>query len=215
VPLPRGSAVIYPPVAEAFGPLTDAARREARQGVAPDAGLLLVNVKRLHPLADHATLLEAMAGVARDRKDARLLIAGSGECEAALRAQVAALGLESAVGFLGLMPNDAVARLSAAADLFVLSSTLEATPTVALEALACGTPVLSTDNPGGVELQGLFGDDVAVVPKRDPAALARGILSFAASPRRTRPETASTIAARFRLDGVLEQYLAAYRQAVA
>ena len=215
VPLPRVSAVIYPPVAEAFGPLDEAARREARQSVAPDAGLLLVNVKRLHPLADHATLLDAMAVVFRQRRDARLLIAGAGECEPALRAQAARLGIQESVRFLGLVPNDTVAKLSAAADLFVLSSTLEATPTVALEALSCGTPVLSTDNPGGVELQGLFGDDVAVVAKRDPEALARGILAFAAAPRRTRPATANTIAARFRLGGVLDQYLAAYRQATA
>ncbi len=215
VPLLGVSAVIYPPVAAVFEPLAEAARREARASVAPDAGLLLLNVKRLHPLADHATLLDAMALVARERRDATLLIAGAGECEAALKAQTAKLGLQQAIHFLGLVPNDTVAKLSAAADLFVLSSTLEATPTVALEALACGTPVLSTDNPGGVELQGLFGDDIDVVPKRNAEALARRILSFAAAPRRTRPATANTIAAHFRLGGVVDRYLAAYQQATA
>jgi glycosyltransferase involved in cell wall biosynthesis len=119
------------------------------------------------------------------------------------------------VRFLGLVDNDEVARLQAAADLFVLSSVLEATPTVALEALACGTPVVSTDNPGGLELRELFADDVTVVPRRDPRALARAVGESLAATRRTRPSTAARIADTFRLDGVAERYLALYREAVA
>jgi glycosyltransferase involved in cell wall biosynthesis len=117
------------------------------------------------------------------------------------------------VRFLGLVPNAEVARLQAAADLFVLSSELEATPTVALEALACGTPVVSTDNPGGVELGALFGDDVAVVPRKDAAAFADAVLRHLAAPRRTRPASADVIASRFRLGGVLDRYLALYEEA--
>jgi glycosyltransferase involved in cell wall biosynthesis len=111
------------------------------------------------------------------------------------------------------VPNQEVARLQAAADLFVLSSVLEATPTVALEALACGTPVVSTDNPGGVELHRLLGDDVAVVPKGDPDRLATEVLRFLDAPRRTREATAHALADRFRLPGVVDAYLALYREA--
>ncbi len=93
------------------------------------------------------------------------------------------LGDADAVRFLGLVPNEQVAELQGAADLFVLSSVLEATPTVALEALASGTPVVSTDNPGGLELGALFGDDVSVVPQRDPAVLARAVLRWPRSLR--------------------------------
>jgi glycosyltransferase involved in cell wall biosynthesis len=151
--------------------------------------------------------------VCDERPRTVLAIAGSGECEAALRSQAERLRLGDAVRFLGLVPNDEVARLQAAADLFVLSSVLEATPTVALEALAAGTPVASTDNPGGVELQGLFGDDVAVVAKKDPKALAGAILEFARAPRRASPATAAVIDERFRLRGVAARSLELYREA--
>lgn len=212
LPLARAS-VVYPPVADVFAPPAPDARAAARARLAPEAGLLLVNVKRLHPLADHATLLDAMARVAAVRADARLLIAGSGPREAALREQAQRLGLERQVRFLGLVPNEQVAELQGAADLFVLSSALEATPTVALEALACGTPVVSTDNPGGVELAGVFGADVKVVPKHDPGALAEAVLGFARAPRRTLAATAARIGERFRLGGVVDRYLALYLEA--
>jgi glycosyltransferase involved in cell wall biosynthesis len=214
VPLPQAS-VVYPPVADAFQPLPAERREEVRRRHLAGPGLLLLNVKRLHPLADHATLLEAFAAVRRSRPDAVLLIAGSGECEAPLRARAERLALGGALRFLGLVPNDAVAELQAAADLFVLSSQLEATPTVVLEALACGTPVVSTDNPGGVELGALFGRDVAVVPREEPQALARAILGFASAPRRADAATAALLAGRFRLPCVVERYLQIYREAAA
>jgi glycosyltransferase involved in cell wall biosynthesis len=209
----RSASVVYPPVADAFRPLPQAERETLRRQHLPGGGALVLNVKRLHPLADQATLIEAMARVRAARPDAVLLIAGTGEREAELRALAARLGLGDAVRFLGLVPNEAVARLQAAADVFALSSVLEATPTVALEALASGTPVISTDNPGGVELAALFKDDVTVVPKGEPAALASAILAALASPRRTGAGSAQLIAERFRLPGVVERYLALYEEA--
>ncbi|HVR72603.1 MAG TPA: glycosyltransferase family 4 protein [Vicinamibacteria bacterium] len=214
VPMRKGS-VVYPPVADFFRPLPPAERERARQPVAPGGGPFLLNVKRLHPLADQATLLEAFARVRDRRRDAVLAIAGAGEEEAGLRARAARLGLGDSVRFLGLVPNEDVARLVAAADLFVLSSVLEATPTVALEALACGTPVVSTDNPGGVELHGLFGDDVTLAPRRQPEALAAAALAFLDAPRRASAGTAARVAESFRLDGVVLRYLALYEEAGA
>ncbi len=213
VPL-RASSVVYPPVADVFRPPTPAERSEVRRRIAPQAGAVLLNVKRLHPLADQATLLRAFAQVRRERADSVLLLAGTGEMEAPLRAEAAALGLGDAVRFLGLVPNEEVAALQGAADLFVLSSVLEATPTVALEALACGTPVVSTDSPGGLELSEIFGADVAVVPRSDPSALARAVLDRLARPARASVPTAERIAERFRLDGVAERYLGLYTEAV-
>jgi glycosyltransferase involved in cell wall biosynthesis len=212
LPLPR-ARVVYPPVADDFHPLPAGERDALRRQLDPRGGALLLNVKRLHPLADQATLLEAFALLLREREDATLLIAGTGEKEGALRAQAARLQIQHAVRFLGLVPNPEVARLQAAADLFVLSSVLEATPTVALEALACGTPVVSTDNPGGLELRGLFREDVTVV-RQDPEQLAAALLAFLRAPRRACAGTARTVAERFRLAGVAERYLSLYQEAL-
>ena len=209
----RAASVVYPPVADVFRPLDPQAREQARRRFLPEGGTLLVNVKRLHPLADHETLIAAMVKVRERRGDAVLLIAGAGEAEAALKAQADHARLRSAVRFLGLVPNADVAALQGAADLFVLSSVLEATPTVALEALATGTPVVSTDNPGGVELATIFGDDVTVVPRRDPEALAAAVLRSIESQRRAAPRSLALIEERFRLPGVASRYLDLYREA--
>ena len=209
----RAGSVIYPPVADSFRPMLPRQREAVRRRYAPGGGPLLLNVKRLHPLADHRTLLRAMEEVVRARPDATLLIVGAGEEEGALKAYAARLGLGDCVRFLGPVPNDEVAVLQGGADLFVLSSVLEATPTVALEALACGTPVVSTDNPGGIELRETFGEDVEVVPKQDAPALAQAVLRFLSDPRRTRPRSEKSIEERFRLPGVLDRYLALYREA--
>lgn len=72
---------------------------------------------------------------------------------------------------------------------------------------------MTTDNPGGLELATIFGDDLSVVPRQDPPALAQAILAFLRSPRRAREPTAGIIAERFRLEGVADRYLDLYRDA--
>ena len=115
--------------------------------------------------------------------------------------------MERHVTFAGLVDNALVARYCAAADLFVLPSLLEALPTVAVEALACGTPVVSSDNPGGVELHGVFGDDVAVVPKEQPRGAGRRDPSGAPAEAPDASGDAGHRGERFRADAVARQYL--------
>jgi glycosyltransferase involved in cell wall biosynthesis len=123
--------------------------------------------------------------------------------------------VERHVTFAGLVDNARVARYCAAADLFVLPSLLEALPTVAVEALASGTPVISSDNPGGVELHGVFGDDVAVVPKEQAPALAAAIGTALRQKRRTTPSTQAIVEQRFRADAVARQYFEIYAEVMA
>ena len=107
-----------------------------------------------------------------------------------------------------------MSRYYAASDVFVLPSLLEACPTVALEALACGTPVVSTDNPGGVELGEIFGADVTVVPRSDPRALARAIADRLSHPRRTEDSTLTTLGRDFGPSEVSRQYREVYHTAL-
>jgi glycosyltransferase involved in cell wall biosynthesis len=210
----RDCQVIYPPVADAFTYHDEDAQLDMRRSLGLTARHILLNVKRLHPLAGQRFLVEAMREVVREFPDARLIICGTGALLAELQAVARSAGVERHVTFAGLLDNSAVARYCAAADLFVLPSILEALPTVALEALACGTPVLSSDNPGGLELSDVFGDDVAVVPREQVEPLGDAIKGHLRRKRRTLPATRATIQQRFRPAAVASRYWAAYAAAL-
>jgi glycosyltransferase involved in cell wall biosynthesis len=193
-----GTTVVYPPVADAFQRVDAATQAQMRQELRIDEEHLLVNVKRLHPLAAQHVLIAAMPAVLAAHSDTRLVICGTGPRRAELEQLSDALGLSRKVTFAGLVDNAVVARYCAAADLFVLPSALEACPTVAVEALASGTPVVSTDNPGGVELRELFGDDVDVVPRERSDRLAERLIDHLGQKRRTRPSTDEVLRREFR-----------------
>ncbi len=147
-----------------------------------------------------------MNEVIRTHPDTRLVICGTGALLDELRSMARSAGVERHVTFAGLVDNGVVARYCAAADLFVLPSILEALPTVAVEALAAGTPVVSADNPGGLELNDVFGRDVAIVPREQPFALARDIVAFLLDKRRTDAATRDDRSrSEFRPNGVARQ----------
>jgi glycosyltransferase involved in cell wall biosynthesis len=175
---------------------------------------MLVNVKRLHPLAGQRFLLEALGEVIRTHPDTRLVICGTGPLLNELKDLAQVNGVQAHVTFAGLLDNQLIAKYDAAADAFVLPSLLEACPTVALEALATGTPVVTSDNPGGVELGEIFGYDVTVVPKQNPMALARAIVATLDARRRVRESTIRIIEQEFRPPAVLRQFTDIYRAAI-
>jgi glycosyltransferase involved in cell wall biosynthesis len=209
----RRIKTIYPPVAETFTWHDEDAQRQARASLGIQSAHLLLNVKRLHPLAGQRYLIEAMNEIIRLHPDTRLVICGTGAMLDELKAVARSAGVERHVTFAGMIDNSAIARYCAAADLFVLPSLLEALPTVAVEALACGTPVLSSDNPGGLELSDVFGTDVAIVPREQPMALASAIGDFLRSKRRTLRATRSVIDREFRPKAVASQYWQVYTEA--
>lgn len=105
----------------------------------------IVNVARLVPQKGHALLLEAFANA---RIPHKLAIVGEGPLRTELEQQAQSLGIADRVIFAGQRKNPYPWMRQA--DLFVLASEYEGLGIVLTEALACGTPILSTDSRGGV-----------------------------------------------------------------
>ncbi len=204
--------VVYPPVVDRFQPVSDAERAALRARLGLRARHVLLNVKRLHPLAGQQHLIDAMPRILARHPDTELVICGMGPLLPELQARAAAAGVADRVRFAGLVDNSVVADYNRAADAFILPSLLEALPTVAVEALACGTPVISADHPGGVELHALFDADVAVVPKERADALADAIGGFLDRPRRTLDRTADVLSREFRPRAVWQRFHAIYER---
>ncbi len=121
---------------------------------------------------DHPTLVEAF-GLARREVDSRLVILGklSAPYRASLKSLARDHGVERDIGFLDFDENPY--RYMRRAELLALSSRWEGLPGVILEALACGTPVVSTDAPYGPrEILGCWGE---LPPVGDAPALARAL----------------------------------------
>lgn len=163
--------VIYNPVVT---PRLDALSREPvdhpwfQSGGAP----VILGVGRLTRAKDFPTLIHAFARLRKYRK-ARLMILGEGEERESLERLVAELGVESEVALPGYVRNP-YGYMRAAA-MFVLSSRWEGLPTVLIEALACGTPTVSTNCPSGPEeiLDG--GRWGTLVPVGEAEALSKGM----------------------------------------
>jgi len=134
---------------------------------------LVFTVGRLEPQKALPTLIDAFASVVERRPDARLVVAGRGSRAEALREQVTERGLEDVVGLPGYVDNPYAFMANAAT--FALSSKHEGLPTVLIEALACGCPVVSTDCPSGPAEILQDGEYGRLVPVDDPEALADGI----------------------------------------
>jgi glycosyltransferase involved in cell wall biosynthesis len=201
-----GLSVVYPAVSRAFQPADDRTRAAWRADLGISEPLVLLNVKRLHELAGQRYLIDAFARATRGRRDVRLVICGTGPLRQALEAQARDAGVTEKVTFTGLVSNTEVARYAAIADAFVLPSLLEALPTVAVEALAAGTPVLSADHPGGLELHELFGEDVLVVPRRNVDGLAAAMADLLHRPWRVRPGTLDLVHRHFGPEAVRAAY---------
>lgn len=138
-----------------------------------EPGFLLF-VGRLRIRKGVEVLLEAFAGVLRERPGARLLIAGTGEQEASLRARAGELG--PAVRFLGRCDGARVRRLLGGARCLVVPSIYEGMPLVILEAMSEAVPVVASAVSGIPEVV-VDGETGWLVPPEDPGRLAAALLA--------------------------------------
>jgi len=147
----------------------------------PEVPLVLA-VGRLTAAKDYPMLVRSFALLLKQRR-ARLLIVGKGPERERLEALIDELGIGEHVAMPGYTDNPYA--YMARADLFVLSSQWEGFPTVLVEALACGAPVVATDCASGPREILLDGDLGLLVPVGDERAFADAMLrTLDAAPRR-------------------------------
>ena len=152
----------------------------ARAALGLEAGPLLLYVGRIAPIKGLETLLDAVGCLRGAGTPARLIVVG-GEAdepadghEADVRRRAAALGLGDAVTFVGAQPQERLRDWYVATDVTVLPSYYESFGMVALEAMACGSPVVAS-RVGGLQTTVRDGVTGLLVPEQDPCALAETI----------------------------------------
>jgi glycosyltransferase involved in cell wall biosynthesis len=191
-----------------------------------DAGLLLRQelglgpsepvigfVARFDPQKDHANLLEALARLKGQQCCPKCLLVGTGleSDNTTLVQRIASLGLAEQIILLGRRSD--IPAVMNALDLHVMSSAFgEAFPNVLAEAMACGTPCVSTDVGDAAVI---LGDTGRIVPPRDPEALAKAISELLAERGseawEARKETARRhIAENFTIERMIKSYHAVW-----
>ena len=132
---------------------------------------VILAVGRLVWIKGYDYLLAALSRLKQAGIAFRAQIIGDGPLYAQLRHSIEDLNLEAEVELLGSLPSAEVLQRLRSADLFVLSSHAEGISNAALEAMAMGLPVVTT-NAGGMTEAVSDGIDGYVVPVRDIPALA-------------------------------------------
>jgi len=155
-----------------FRPL-DRAAAKATLGV---SGPLLVCAGALIARKGQALAIEALA----DLPDAVLLLVGEGPARPALERLARRLGVAARVRFLGARPHVDLPALLGAADVTVQPSATEGLANVWVEALACGTPVVTCDVGGAREA--IDRPEAGRLVARHPAAIAAAVRALLADP---------------------------------
>ncbi len=175
---------------------------------------MVVHVSNFRAVKRVPWLVRAFAQATKGT-NAQLVLVGDGPDQAQCRSIVVELGLAARVVFLG--ERDAIPELMAPADVFALSSREESFGLSALEAMACGTPVVSTDA-GGVHEVVEHGVSGLLSPVEDMAAFAvhlAKLLFDPAAAKRMGALAREQAVARFRREKVVGRYEALYRRVLA
>lgn len=144
-----------------FKPL-DTAECRSRLGISPGKNVIFC-LGDLIERKGFMYLVDAMARIRARRNDVICVIGGKGPEEKNLIKRIHEYNLDDCVRLLGFIPDPMVPVWMNAADLFVLPSLQESFGIVQIEALACGTPVISTDTVGSREI--IASDDIGMFCK--------------------------------------------------
>ena len=168
----------------------------------------------LRPEKALEVLVDAFAALPPACARARLVIAGEGPARAGLEARADARGVRDRTHFLGARAD--VLAILDSLDVAALSSDRESTSLVALEAIAAGTPLVSTRVGGPAEFLA-DGESALLVEPRDPAAMAAAIASLLedAELRGRLADAAGRVLDRFSVERVAGMHAALYERLIA
>ncbi len=162
---------------------------------------VILGVGKLEPQKDFPLLIKAFVKV-RAERSCRLAILGWGPDQPTLEALIENLGLSADAALLGYVENPYAYMMQS--HIFALSSAWEGLPTVLIEALALGLPVVSTSCKSGPEEildHGRYGH---LVPVGDIEAMAHSIISILDGDY---PEVPRDWLTQFEIKGAVTQYL--------
>jgi glycosyltransferase involved in cell wall biosynthesis len=173
-------------------------------------GFLFVTVASFRSEKDHGALLEAIRRAGEALCGARFVFVGGGPLRGVIEAESRRMGLAEKVMFTG--PLDDVRPVVKACDAFALSSSAEGMPRAVLEAMALGTPVVTTAA-GGIPEIAEHEVNALIVPTRDPGALAEALIRTVqdeALRRRLAENAAEHVRANFDVEHVIDRYVALF-----
>jgi colanic acid/amylovoran biosynthesis glycosyltransferase len=156
----------------------DLSKFEYQPQVVKNEILQLVSVGRSHWIKGYEYALKACFMLDKQGIDFKYTIIGAAGDEELLFL-IDDLGLQDKVELTSKLPQANVFELMKGSDLFLLPSLEEGIANVAVEAMALGTPVISTDC-GGMDELVIHDEEGWIVPKRDPEAMAQTIQKFIA-----------------------------------
>jgi glycosyltransferase involved in cell wall biosynthesis len=179
VPAERTSTIHNGIDCEAFRPRPDLCAETRRRFDLPPDAFVVGGIGRLTHQKNFALFLEVAASTLQLHPQAFFVIAGTGEEDAALRAQAQSLGIAERVKFLGYVAE--MASLYPALDCLLLTSRFEGLPITILEAMATATPIVASHLDGIAEVLA-DGVDAALVPPGAPAPFTAAISQFIENP---------------------------------
>lgn len=132
-------------------PKSFVSKEEARKNLNL-SGAVLVSAGRLVPWKGFGALIEIMPDLAKEIRDLRLCIIGSGPESQNLKSQISNLKIDESVFLIGQVSHEKALNYLAAGDVFLLNTGYEGFSHLLLEAMAVGIPIITTSVGGNVEL---------------------------------------------------------------
>ncbi|HXZ82607.1 MAG TPA: glycosyltransferase family 4 protein [Acidimicrobiales bacterium] len=182
--------------------------------VARVPGRIMTTTSADVPLKGLVHLLEALAKLRTERDDAHLVVVGQPRAAGPVVAAIERFGLAAAVRFVSGEPDARLAERYAEASVAVVPSLYEGFSLPAIEAMACGVPLVATTGGALPEVVGPDGDAALSVPPGDAGVLAAAvgrILEEPALARRLGAAGRERVLARFSWDRVAQATLEEYR----